>query len=150
MYSEIIRDLSPKIDFAEHNAIENTAGILASPTVVRHLCESLESEDARALLSNELIAQVLNGVAISPVRRAPRSHIIPKSVMWLVPERLRMYKKRMTQPRSLDNNLLALRAYIVVAMDRRLKADACAFVSKSNFQKSVVPANAKIQSGTSR
>jgi hypothetical protein len=150
MYSEIVRDLSPKIDFAEHNAIENTAGILASPAVVRHLYESLDSVDARALLSNELIAQVLENIAISPVRRVPRSHIVPKFVKRLVPERLRMYKKRLTQSRSLDINLLALRAYIVVAMDRRLKADARAFASKENILETVIPAKAKIQSSSNR
>jgi hypothetical protein len=123
LYRQIVDNLSPPIPFAEHNAIENTANILTSPAVVDHLTEALDCAEAKALLSDELIALVLGNLRTTTTGRRR----LPKFVRQLLPERLRAYKNRLTRGRNLDVNLLALRAYIVLAMDRRLKADARSF-----------------------
>ncbi|MGE0372212.1 MAG: asparagine synthase-related protein, partial [Gammaproteobacteria bacterium] len=72
MYREIVAGLSPPIAFAEHNAIESTADILTSPAVARYLRASLDTAEARDLLSGDLIDLVLQKIAASPARRAPR------------------------------------------------------------------------------
>jgi asparagine synthetase B (glutamine-hydrolysing) len=120
LYKQVVADLSPAIPFAEHNAIENTTSILASPAVVSHLAEGLDCAEAKALLSDELIALVLGSLRTTATHRRR----LPKFVRQLLPERLRAYKNRLARGRNLDVNLLALRAYIVLTMDRRLQADA--------------------------
>ncbi|MBK8161615.1 MAG: hypothetical protein IPK65_00235 [Gammaproteobacteria bacterium] len=131
MYREIIAGLSPPIGFAEHNAIEPASGILASPAVVHYLRASLDSAEARELLSKDLIDVVLQKIATSPGRPVPRRSIVPKYIKQLVPERMRMFRNRVSRPRDLDVNLLALRASLIVAMDRRMKADARTSSSRS-------------------
>lgn len=124
LYREIIRELSPAIGFAELNAIENTAAILGSPAVVGHLVEALDTAGARALLSDELIALVLNNIKASASGRKARRNRVPGFIKQLIPERIRAYRKRLTESRDLDINLLALRAYIIVAMNAQLSRDA--------------------------
>ncbi len=124
LYRRIISELSPAIGFAEHNAIENTAAILGSPAVVGHLVEALDTAGARALLSDELINLVVNNIKVSASGRQTSNSRVPGFIKQLIPERIRAYKKRLTESRDLNINLLALRAYIIVAMNARLNRDA--------------------------
>lgn len=149
MYRGIIEEMSPPIEFAEHNAIENPAGILSSPQVVSHLREALGSGYASTLLPDELIGLILANIATAQPQRQSRRRL-PKFLRQLVPERLRMYRNRLTQPRDLGVNLLALRAYIVVAMDRRFKSDARYLASREGALSDIVPEKTRGMSGTSR
>lgn len=127
LYTGIVNQLSPPIAFAEHNAIEHTAGILSSAPVVSHLVAALDTAAARNLLSDELVSLVLGNIRTAAGERAAPRRPLPKFLRRWLPERLRMYKNRALQPRDLDINVLALRAYIILAMHERLTADAAMF-----------------------
>lgn len=124
LYRTIVSDLSPAIGFAGQNAIESTSDILASPAVAGHLVEALDTAGARALLPGELIDLILGNIRVSSSGKKARKSRVLMMLKRLVPERVRMYKKRLMESGDLDINQLALRAYIIVAMNELLTRDA--------------------------
>jgi hypothetical protein len=124
LYQGIISDMSPAIGFAEQNAIENTSAILSSPAVAGYLVEALDTAAARDLVSNELITLILNNIKVSSSGRKTGRGRVPGFIKNLIPDRIRMYRKRLTEAGNLDINRLALRAYLIVAMNEQLNRDA--------------------------
>ncbi|MCC6209180.1 MAG: hypothetical protein IT488_13670, partial [Gammaproteobacteria bacterium] len=127
MYQKLVYDLSPPIEFAEEVAIQNTAAILASPSVSRYLRSSLDSERARTVLPGGLVDYILGNMSSEPARPRVRRRL-PKFIRRLIPERLRIAKNRLTQARDIAVNHLAMRAHIIVEMDRRLAEDSKALM----------------------
>lgn len=123
LYRKIISDLSPPIEFAGQNAIQHSASILSNASVSQYLRASLNSARARDLLPGELVDYILGSMPTRPAHpRVPGR--LPKFFKRLIPQRLRMAKQRLTQPRDMDVSLLAIRAHIIVEMDRRLAEDS--------------------------
>jgi len=74
-------------------------------------------------LPGELVDYILGSMPTRPAHpRVPGR--LPKFFKRLIPQRLRMAKQRLTQPRDMDVSLLAIRAHIIVEMDRRLAEDS--------------------------
>jgi asparagine synthetase B (glutamine-hydrolysing) len=125
LFMELVRDLGPKIPFADRQAIELPKNILCSPDVVKLMVETLESAAAKRLLPNRLLGWMVANVRVlgeNGCGRPPRKSGAP--LKRLVPVRLRRAIKTICQRPRMDANNLAFRAYIICKMHEMLCEDA--------------------------
>jgi hypothetical protein len=134
LYWDIVRTMSPDIPFAENVAIENINSILRRPSLVAHLFETLDTNEARYLLTDELVDFVLRNMKMNHGTRAIPKRIIPPALKGVAPPRLRKFIHRAITPNVLDPNVLAFRAYIIHKMNSILSQDAQAFKTDSDAE----------------
>jgi hypothetical protein len=131
LFKEIVRDLSPAIGFAKHEAIAARKGALRAPAVVNLFEAELQTTHARSLLSDKLINSILASLKVadtsSSLKRKRSSPTPLKSmVARMMPANLKGQLRQSVLKPHVDSNDLAFRAYLISKTTQMLSADASA------------------------
>lgn len=120
----IVGSLSPPIVFADMPAIASYVDILKTRRIVDLLHKGLDSENARTLLSDELVECILDNVKVVDVEPGKVRKSLKAFVKPYIPASLKKKMGRRPAKPAMDSNVIAFRSYIICRMNRLLREDA--------------------------
>jgi hypothetical protein len=130
LFKEIVRDLSPAIGFAQHEAIAARKGALRAPSIVNLFEAELQTAHTQSLLSDKLINSILAGLKVADVSslKRKRSSPTPLKSMFarMMPANIKGQLRQSVLKPQVDSNDLAFRAYLISKTTQMLSADASA------------------------
>jgi len=128
LFIDLVRSISPPIEFARYNAIGHAYGVRKTREIVDEMSRELNGPDARELLSDRLIDLLLAGMEAASVARTTEDKE-PRSLKALVPWRIRRWLRATIMKAPVDWNTLASRAYLASRMSAVLTEDAALFAN---------------------
>lgn len=125
LFKEIVRSVTPDIDFARYPAVANPKDILKQQPVVKLLKDELEEQKSNHILSKELVSTVISQIVIKDATQKVNRRSFKDRAKKFVPFGLKkVIKKKLSKP-CVDFNILAFRLYIIGKMYQMLRDDAC-------------------------
>ncbi len=125
-----VQKFGPNVPFASIREADEQMRFLRSPETVAILRQGLDSDAARAILSNLVIEGILRRMpaAIDAAKRRSGAHQVPRRLLdWIIariPSAIKRQLRRIVPTAPLDPCLLAFRAWIVVQIHDLLAEDA--------------------------
>jgi len=127
LFREIVDAIGPDVPFARMEATAERKDILRNRAVVSLLKSEIGGSDAVQLLGSRFIRTILDGIMEDPSGSKPLR--VKVSVRSLVPRFVRNWLRlRLLRPR-VDGNVLAFRVFLIIKMQKVLKAHAARFSS---------------------
>ena len=125
IFKNIIRSISPKIDFATSAAIASPGDIFKGNQFVELLRNELSTDNAKKIFTEEFLYLILKGMKTEAKEKISRARSVS----------LRSYAKkylplflikamRKISPPAVDKNVLAFRVFLVSKMNETLKEDS--------------------------
>ena len=131
LVKSIVNAVSPDIPHSTSDGALSTADLLRQPAIVAFFAEQLRSEAAQSTLPADFLVFVLGGMqtaqptggnGVSGGKQVLKSLL--KAVKKRIPSSVKDSLKQSVAQPSVDGNVLALRAYIIVGMAAQLAEDA--------------------------
>lgn len=129
LFTKIVNLLSPNVDYAKDIAIGSLGNILKQKDFVEIIVEELSSEQAKSILPEEFLNQVLQDIKtekqIESVKPKPADITkLASKLKSMIPSHIKITIRDMIIPLKLDSNVLAFRVFIISRMNEMLKVDA--------------------------
>ena len=124
LFKAIVDSLKPKVEYANKGANADPGQILKHPEVVTLMQKELKKEDVKELFPNGFIDEVLEKTIVKETLNKKRSQ--KQKLIAFAKRNIPKFLKNIIlskTPLNLDYNVLAFRIYIIVYMNRLLKAE---------------------------
>jgi hypothetical protein len=126
LFKQIVLSLSPDIDIATSAAISSDIDILKQKKIVHFLKKELSQNDAKSVLPIDFLDFVLKGLKYEDTgeRFIDNSFSLKSAFKRIIPQFIKeAIRSRIIRP-SVDTNVLAFRALLIVKMNKVLKEDS--------------------------
>jgi asparagine synthetase B (glutamine-hydrolysing) len=120
LFKRIVRDVSPNVPFASKRAIDFGDDVLRRQDVVGLMRELLSSDYADALLGAPFGRFILGRLDSPATQRSRRRTSRAQRLKSIVPRALRNWLRDAAVGQTVDGNVLAFRAYLIVRMHQML------------------------------
>ena len=114
LFKKIVASISPQVEFATSAAIASTQNILTEERMAHLIDEELSSENAKSVFPAKFLEAMLSGLG----RKASQPARASKSALYL------SRAKKAVLGRTVDDNTLAFRAFIISRMKGILEEDS--------------------------
>jgi hypothetical protein len=125
LFKNIIRSISPNIDFATSAAIASPGDILKGTELTGVLRNQLSSDDAKKIFPEEFLDFILKGLKTEPKEKVSKAR--SASLRSYARKYLPLFligAMRKVSPPAVDKNVLAFRAFLISKMNETLKEDS--------------------------
>jgi len=124
LFREIVTAIGPNIPFADKSAVADSEEILNHKSFVDLLKNEINSNYANKLLGKNFVQFILDGIIEGTHKPISKKHILKKRISLLLPNSVKNFLRKTVLSPHMDGNVLAFRVFIILKMNRILRADA--------------------------